>query len=77
MFFFQILVNVFSSAINVQNSRVDQLDKDTLTLADDINTLKDQVMLEKLLRILLIYQHNKPVLMYIIGMCFYLGRYIS
>ncbi|XP_026231324.1 laminin subunit alpha-3 isoform X2 [Anabas testudineus] len=38
----KILVNVFSSAINVQNSRVDQLDKDTLTLADDINTLKDQ-----------------------------------
>ncbi|XP_055359510.1 laminin subunit alpha-3-like isoform X2 [Betta splendens] len=38
----KILVNAFSNAINSQKARVDQLGKDTVTLADDINSLKDK-----------------------------------
>ncbi|XP_026168530.1 laminin subunit alpha-3-like isoform X2 [Mastacembelus armatus] len=35
----KILVSKFNSAINTQKSRVSQLDKDTVTLADDITSL--------------------------------------
>ncbi|KAF3699380.1 Laminin subunit alpha-3 [Channa argus] len=38
----KILVNRFSSAINTQKSTVDQLDRDTITLADDMFLLKNK-----------------------------------
>ncbi|KAM4728827.1 laminin subunit alpha-3-like isoform 2-T2 [Anableps anableps] len=37
------LVNKFSSAINMQKSKVDGLEEDTNNLADDINSMKDKV----------------------------------
>lgn len=39
----QSLVNKFSSAVNNQKPLIDQLDKDTDSLTDDINTLKEKV----------------------------------
>lgn len=39
----QSLVNKFSSAVNNQKPRIDQLDEDTDNLSDDINTLKEKV----------------------------------
>lgn len=42
-FFFQILVNKYSTTINTQKSRVNQLKDDTKNLSDDISSLKDKV----------------------------------
>lgn len=39
----QNLVSKFSTAINKQKSRINQLDKDTESLSDDIKTLKEKV----------------------------------
>uniref|UniRef100_A0A3Q3M3K7 Laminin subunit alpha 3 n=1 Tax=Mastacembelus armatus TaxID=205130 RepID=A0A3Q3M3K7_9TELE len=44
------LKNKFNSAINTQKSRVSQLDKDTVTLADDITSLNYKVALEPCLK---------------------------
>uniref|UniRef100_UPI0037E92AE9 laminin subunit alpha-3-like n=1 Tax=Semicossyphus pulcher TaxID=241346 RepID=UPI0037E92AE9 len=38
----KILVNKFSNTITSQNTKVDQLEEDTVTLTDDISTLKDK-----------------------------------
>lgn len=40
----QSLVNRFSSAVNNQKPRIDQLDEDMDNLSDDINTLKEKVL---------------------------------
>lgn len=39
----QNLVNKFFATVNNQKPRIDQLDKDTDNLSDDINTLKEKV----------------------------------
>lgn len=39
----QNLVNKFSSIINNQKPRIDQLDQDTGALSDDIKALKEKV----------------------------------
>lgn len=39
----KILVSKFSSSINTQKSKVDQLDKDMANLVDDIASLKEKV----------------------------------
>lgn len=39
----QNLVNKFSSIINNQKPRIDQLDQDTDALSDDIKALKEKV----------------------------------
>lgn len=39
----QVLVKKFSTSINNQKDKVNQLDEDTLSLSDDISALKDKV----------------------------------
>lgn len=44
MFFFQNLVNTFSSTVDSQVPKVNQLGQDVTNLAEDMDNLKEQVL---------------------------------
>lgn len=43
-FFFQNLVNTFSFTVNNQMPKINQLERDVINLADDMDNLKEQVL---------------------------------
>lgn len=44
LFFFQNLVNTFSFTVNNQMPKINQLERDVINLADDMDSLKEQVL---------------------------------
>lgn len=44
LFFFQNLVNTFSFTVNNQMPKINQLERDVINLADDMDNLKEQVL---------------------------------